>query len=62
MEFKISVNLDNAAFQDDTNNELFDILDMLAEDVRKGDKLKPGDKFPLFDSQGNTIGEAKVCL
>jgi hypothetical protein len=53
-EFKMTVNMDNAAFED--NNELVRILRLVADKVEKL-KTYP---FTLFDVNDNRVGSADV--
>ena len=53
---KIVIKMDNAAFEDEPITEAARILRVLAQDM---EKFGATDKA-LLDSNGNTIGEAKV--
>lgn len=63
MEFRITINMDNKCFQSGPGDELAEILESLTRDIEGlyGNELTPGQKFPLMDSDGNEVGEAKVC-
>lgn len=55
MTLKITIKMDNAAF--DEGSEAGRILEKLAKTV---DDMSPGDSKPLIDVNGNCVGEAKV--
>jgi plasmid stabilization system protein ParE len=61
MKLKIEIVMDNAAFQEAAAQEVQQILNDMIE--RLADNPKGGlmpDKFPLFDVNGNRVGEARV--
>jgi hypothetical protein len=61
MKLKITINMDNAAFeQPNTGAEVARILREYSEQI--ADAPAPGncDGWPLTDSNGNRVGEAKV--
>ena len=60
MELKITIKLDNAAFQPDPINEIESILDnlKLRFDAMSRD-VRIGDDFILRDSNGNRVGVAE---
>jgi hypothetical protein len=61
MTLKISINCDNAAFQDEPCFEqLHTILYEIIEHLDTGElKTKPGETMRLNDTNGNIIGHAK---
>lgn len=52
MQFKLEINLDNAAFQDDLGWELGKCIDYAVSDIGLG--LTKG---KMRDSNGNTVGQ-----
>lgn len=57
MEFKLTVNMDNAAFQPDATCALCKILEKAKENIKRADiNRQINKKFKLLDSNGNTIG------
>ncbi len=66
MEFKLSINLDNAAFQDNPS-ELADILRSLANRLESDNPLTGLDvgdftNLPIRDSNGNRVGVANIVF
>lgn len=59
MKLKITIDLDNAAFEPASGTEAARILRALAERL-DGDNLRAKDLRPLRDLNGNRVGEAKV--
>lgn len=57
MRLKVEIDLDNAAFEEP--QELYRVLDVLVEAVANGTP-EPGWSCTLGDSNGNTVGYAKV--
>jgi hypothetical protein len=60
MTFKLEINMDNAAFEEDPGPELTWILRRLAEKTETWtfavDRFHPG----IYDSLGNKVGTAEV--
>jgi len=57
---RITIKMDNQAFHDDDNGtEVSRMLYKLADKLH-GYEWHPGDSHKLIDSNGNTVGEAKV--
>jgi hypothetical protein len=58
MKFRIEIDCDNAAFDDDRNGELATILTRVAERLSDGLRLssRPERATALQDSNGNTVG------
>ncbi len=62
MKFILSIQMDNAAFCEDTNGrEIASILHNLADKI-DGYNLTAGDSTVLYDSNGNKVGVALVEL
>lgn len=59
MKLTITIQMDNAAFEPDPEHETICILTSLAVGIRE-DQLAPGWSATLQDSNGNTVGKAKV--
>jgi uncharacterized protein YxjI len=59
MKAVITIQMDNAAFEDSNGDELFLILRSL-EDSIWGCQLKKGDTRTLRDSNGNTVGQMVI--
>jgi hypothetical protein len=60
-ELQISINLDNAAFEDNPQDEVKRILTNYCNSIRNNaDNLN--DKYSFIDFNGNQVGEAKVIL
>jgi hypothetical protein len=59
MKLKITITMDNAAFEDSKGFEAARILTKLADKMQEH-SLEPGDEYPLIDINGNRVGEAKV--
>lgn len=61
MNFILSINTDNAAFDDENiNTELVKCLRDLAARVELHSTLIPEQVFTVFDSNGNKVGTAKL--
>ena len=60
MEFKIKINLENAAFKDDVNGEIARILRQLQGKILDNTPLEVGDNFSLFDINGGKVGTAVI--
>jgi len=58
MKATITINMDNAAFEDDREGELSRILHVLANQIVHGDD--PLRQRTLRDSNGNAVGEFAV--
>jgi hypothetical protein len=56
MDAKITINMDNAAFDGKTRSELGKCLRKLADTLDYTGKLNEDTKLPVFDSNGNTAG------
>ena len=56
MEFKLSFNMDNAAFDGNPEVEVARILRKLADNV----ELTQVDNYSLRDANGNKIGQANI--
>ena len=54
MKLKIEINMDNAAFEDNPEDEIRSILDDIYPEVMNRRKVK------LRDSNGNTVGHYKI--
>ena len=60
MKFKLTITMDNAAFEDANNGyEVARILRELANRI-EGMELTRGDSLSLRDSNGNTVGSVTV--
>jgi hypothetical protein len=60
MQFELTINLDNAAFED--SSELPRILAELAERLRLGHRNMEADwNYHLRDVNGNSVGHFQVC-
>lgn len=55
----ITIRMDNAAFEDNPH-EVNDILHSFITRTEGHAALAPGEVMTLHDSNGNTVGEAKV--
>ncbi len=66
MKFKLEIDCDNAAFEDDLSGELATILDTVSNMVMgwrsHGSIGEPIGPFPLRDSNGNTVGMARLTV
>ena len=62
MKLKITIEMDNAAFDGaNRNQEAARILESLAQDMKDDVALScTGDRETLMDINGNSVGEAKV--
>ena len=61
MKLKITITMDNAAFDPDFGFEVARILESLATDIKAHNCLTgPDDHETLTDINGNRVGEAKV--
>lgn len=61
MKLTITIQMDNAAFEDAPACELGRILGGLVDDLKNGQELqKAGDVVSLRDINGNTVGKARV--
>lgn len=58
MQYVITINLDNDAFQVDQSGELREVLKQLSRKLKEYGKQEAGDKIKLLDSNGNTVGQA----
>jgi hypothetical protein len=60
MNFIITINCDNAAFQDNEAGECIEIIkDQILTSLESGEMSGMGDKINLRDYNGNNVGEAK---
>lgn len=61
MKLTITINLDNSAFQPSPNPEAAYILQQLVDRIKQADfKRAPRWNRVLADSNGNSVGEARV--
>jgi hypothetical protein len=60
MTLTITIDMDNAAFEDDTEGECARILKDLAEKIDKGFGPTEYGNVTLRDVNGNTVGKAEV--
>jgi len=61
MKFRLDIDCDNAAFSDGENNagrEVARILALASLQI-SSEYGEAGQSFPLFDSNGNRVGEAR---
>ena len=56
---RITINTDNAAFEDQAADETARILDTLARVIRRNGLPGPGEPIKLLDYNGNTVGKAE---
>jgi hypothetical protein len=59
MKLRVTIQLDNEAFQPEAGSQVSRILRNLA-DSYDGRDLLPGETFKLFDINGNHVGKAEV--
>lgn len=59
MKLVITIEMDNAAFEDANGFEVARILTKLAREV-KDHQLETNDTYGLMDDNGNTVGKAEV--
>lgn len=59
MKLEITIDMSNAAFEENTGDELARILAIVAEDCKQG-HIVPCFVRRLRDVNGNTVGKAKV--
>lgn len=57
-EFRLTIQLDNEAFEDDPSTEVVRILRTLANSIEKRSFFDAGNDYPLFDCNGNDVGYA----
>lgn len=62
MQLKITINMDNEAFENDNTREVTRILRAYCNKIDKGGELLNGDTETLMDANGNSAGNAKVVL
>jgi hypothetical protein len=60
MKFKLEIEMDNAAFDGGANWEVGAILHELARNIEDSGDLRVGERISVRDSNGNTVGQAKV--
>lgn len=60
MTYRITINMDNAAFADSPGTEIGRILQEQVHILEGVTDMRPGDKTVLIDVNGNVVGEAKV--
>lgn len=58
MQFQLTINCDNAAFEDDPVIELQSCLDRVKDSLEYG--VFDGCEFVIYDSNGNVVGKATV--
>lgn len=58
MKFKLEINMDNAAFEDDS--EIKRIMDDMAKKISHGYPLRCWDKGVIYDINGNKVGTWEV--
>lgn len=57
MKVSITIDLDNAVFEDDASSEIYAILCVLRHKIHFRDiEVEPGARYPLRDSNGNRVG------
>jgi len=56
MKADITINMDNAAFEDNPDEELSRILMKLGKMLQSVPRLTSGDSFPIMDINGNKVG------
>lgn len=59
MKLEIEIQMDNAAFEDNSGSEAARILRKLADRI-DGESCTHGDVTPLIDLNGNRVGKATV--
>ena len=59
-EFKLTIQLDNAAFEDAPHIEVVRILRQLANRIEDSNFFDAGNDYPLYDYNGNETGHAGV--
>lgn len=59
MTFTITVDVDNDAFTEDAAYETVRILRTVIDRLMRNG-LRPGDTHPLFDHNGNRVGDATL--
>lgn len=59
MKLKIEIEMDNAAFEESSGDECARILQVVAQDCKRGHILPEFERV-LRDVNGNTVGKAKV--
>lgn len=62
MKLKITITMDNAAFENCNGSEAARILRELCQNQLHATPLAVGDDKWLFDENGNRVGEMKVTL
>lgn len=60
MKLKITITMDNAAFEGCNGWEVARLLSECLADKVRGVQLAPKDHIALIDINGNKVGEAKV--
>lgn len=61
MTLKLTIQMDNAAFEESPDAECARILRNLASKVEVGERsLAAGESFSLLDINGNKVGKAEV--
>lgn len=61
MDFTITIDIDNAAFEDAPTSELARMLEELADDLRSRQDERWFDGKRLMDINGNTVGRITVA-
>jgi len=60
MQLKITINMDNAEFENNNTATVTRILKDYCKKISKGGDLMEGDKELLMDENGNSVGYAVV--
>jgi len=60
MDIKITINTDNAAFEDYPEDEIARILHKIADSIEADECLLCVDNYPVIDINGNTVGSLNV--
>lgn len=60
MKFKIEIEMDNAAFEDNPDAEVIRILESAIFQIKRRGDIGALDGRPLHDINGNTVGKIRV--
>lgn len=60
MKLKVTIEMDNAAFEDQAGSECARILRDVADKLEGRDMVSTGELFTTRDYNGNRVGEVKV--
>jgi hypothetical protein len=60
MQLIININMENDAFIDNNTLEVVKILNYYTKQISKGGTLAVDDRETLMDSNGNSVGYAKI--